>query len=152
LLEQLGWFDPKFGMKGKQLGYGEETVLMIKAWQNNPNLSVYYDPSLYVMHYAPKQKMSIFFRLQQQYKTGKSQAYLWIPEDETSRMKKKAFFYLLRTMMAMCIKTFPNLFFRDRSEYPHWKNFIYENTSQYFASIGQKVRFIKDSKRGTALD
>ena len=62
LLEELGGFDPRVGMVGKKLAYGEETYLQAKARARG--IAVAYDPHLLIRHVVMEQKLHIdyFFR------------------------------------------------------------------------------------------
>ena len=62
LLEALGGFDPRGGMVGKQLAYGEETYLQARARARG--VAVAYDPNLVIYHVVMEQKLHVdyFFR------------------------------------------------------------------------------------------
>ncbi|WP_116127813.1 glycosyltransferase family 2 protein [Lewinella sp. IMCC34183] len=62
LLHELGGFDPRVGMVGKRIAYGEETYLQAKARARG--ITVAYDPKLIIYHVVMPQKLSVdwFFR------------------------------------------------------------------------------------------
>ncbi len=62
LLEDLGGFDPRVGMVGTRIAYGEETYLQAKARARG--IAVAYDPELIIYHVVMAQKLSVdwFFR------------------------------------------------------------------------------------------
>ena len=62
LLHELGGFDPRVGMVGTTLAYGEETYLQAKARKRG--IAVAYDPDLVIYHVVMEQKLHLdyFFR------------------------------------------------------------------------------------------
>ncbi|MGB3802381.1 MAG: glycosyltransferase family 2 protein [Lewinella sp.] len=62
LLHDLGGFDPRVGMVGNRIAYGEETYLQAKARARG--IAVAYDPALIIYHVVMPQKLSVdwFFR------------------------------------------------------------------------------------------
>ncbi|PPK87996.1 GT2 family glycosyltransferase [Neolewinella xylanilytica] len=62
LLAELGGFDPRVGMVGKRIAYGEETYLQAKARARG--IAVAYDPRLIIYHVVIPKKLSVdwFFR------------------------------------------------------------------------------------------
>jgi glycosyltransferase involved in cell wall biosynthesis len=62
LLIDLGGFDPRVGMVGTKLAYGEETYLQAKARARG--IAVAYDPKLVIYHVVMAQKLHVrfFFR------------------------------------------------------------------------------------------
>lgn len=147
LLDDLGWFDPNLGMSGGKLWYGEETMLMIKAWKAHPDLKVYYHPDLLVRHHVPARKMSAGYQVKTQFLKGKAQAYFWMPESEWPDAQRKALLVLVRSLLAILLKTLPQLIFRDRRQYPHWQNYVYERTAQRMYTLGSQVRLAADRFR-----
>lgn len=62
LLAELGGFDPRVGMVGDKLAFGEETYLQERA--RTRGIAVAYDPRLIIHHVVMPQKLSVdyFFR------------------------------------------------------------------------------------------
>ncbi len=143
LLDELGWFDPNFGMKGKKLWYGEETMIMINAWKANPELRVYYDPEIFVHHLVPARKMSILGHMRMLYQMGNSQVYFWMTEEERKKARFNAPWTLVRIVLRLMVKSLADVLFRDQEKYPRWQNFVYEKTSGHFGVMGSQVRLIK---------
>lgn len=56
LLQQIGGFDPMLGMRGRQLGYGEDTDIGRKIYRL-ARQAIYYDPQLYVYHLIRTEKL-----------------------------------------------------------------------------------------------
>lgn len=59
LLEELGSFDPAFGMSGGKLRYGEETDLQLRILARHPVHSIYYSPDLELIHYIRPEKTGL---------------------------------------------------------------------------------------------
>jgi glycosyltransferase involved in cell wall biosynthesis len=144
LLEDLGWFDLSLGMKGNAPGGGEETKVMIEAWNKYPKLRVFYDPDLFVYHFVPARKFSVWYRLYRDYATGKDQAYLWLPEEGQHAARARAPFDLARSVPKLVAKSLIETSARDRQRYPYWQNYVYEKISKYMITIGEKVRLTQD--------
>ncbi len=68
LLEKMGGFDTKLGMKGEIVGYGEETDFLIRVALNK--IPVYYDPQLKVSHLLPKRKINIIWLIKDSFIRG----------------------------------------------------------------------------------
>jgi GT2 family glycosyltransferase len=68
LLEKMGGFDTKLGMKGEIVGYGEEADFLIRVALNK--IPVYYDPQLKVSHLLPKRKINIIWLIKDSFIRG----------------------------------------------------------------------------------
>lgn len=66
ILQQTGGFDQTLGMKGRQLGYEEDSDLgrRIRHVTGKP---IYYDPSLWVYHLVRTEKLSLGFLISDQF-------------------------------------------------------------------------------------
>lgn len=144
LLYEVGCFNPSFGMKGKKIWYGEETMVMINAWKANHDLRVYYDPKLFVYHIVPARKMSILNKMKTFFQSGRSQVYFWLPEVDQKKLRHNAPWALFRTILRLFTKELVEIMFRDRRKYPYWQNYVYEKTFQRFSFIGSQIALISD--------
>ncbi len=144
LLDSLGWFNPNFGMTGKKMSYGEETLVMIDAWKTNPHLKVYYDPNLFVYHLVPKKKMAVWYQLLIPFKAQEVQAYFWMSEFEKLYVQKKVIFIFLYHVLKLIFISFPLLIFRDRQKSPFWQNYCIEKLYRPVSLIGSNYRMSKD--------
>jgi glycosyltransferase involved in cell wall biosynthesis len=139
LLEEVGWFDPQFGMAGSKIGYGEETAVQMALWKRCPDLQVYYDPELFVYHLVPGRKMTLSWRLKAAYQMGKTQGFLWMSPEELAAARKRAGWMLLYST-ARLLRTVLTTPFRDRSQFPYWQNYAYEAWAKKFTESGNQVR------------
>lgn len=143
LLEELGGFEPRFGMHGSRLGYGEETMLMIKAWERHQGLRVHYHPALLVYHLVPRSKMSLLFKIRMSYSMGKSQVYFWKSEARHGNVRHEAPKELMRIVFRIG-KSIVKTISRDRDRYPYWQNYLYECTARYVSALASQLRLSCD--------
>lgn len=68
LLYNVGGFNPKVGMNGQNLSYGEETQLQIKLC--NIGYDIHYMPDLIVHHLVPGYKMNVRWFIFSSFKNG----------------------------------------------------------------------------------
>jgi GT2 family glycosyltransferase len=68
----LGGFNPKLGMTGYKMAYGEESDLLMRAWEANPNLQVWYHPAASVRHEMRAEKMTVGWQLRSAWAGGRS--------------------------------------------------------------------------------
>lgn len=144
ILDKVNWFDSAYGMKGNNIAYAEETVVQISAWKLNSKLRVYYDTNIYVEHLVPSHKMKLIDRFKRKYNIGKSQAYIWLEKEDLNSAKRNAPKKLIKIIFLFLVKGVPGIIFRDHNKYKFWQNYVYEEISNYFASIGQEWRLTKD--------
>lgn len=74
LLSDLHGFSSQFGVRGRNLGYGEETELQYRARKKGYKIS--YDPSLRIMHSVAKHKTSMLWQIKSAFIVGKTQNFL----------------------------------------------------------------------------
>lgn len=68
----LGGFRTDLGMQGNRIAYGEETDLMMRAWNINPRLKVRYLPDASVRHEVRPEKMSLRWNVRTAWGGGRS--------------------------------------------------------------------------------
>ena len=69
-LLELGGFDPHLGMSGNQIGYGEESALVLKARKAKKKL--YYCHEMKVYHLVAEYKMNPFWYIVSDYEHGRN--------------------------------------------------------------------------------
>ena len=70
LLETHKGFRTTYGMRGKQLGYGEETDLQHRI--RKAGIKVAYDPEMVIYHLVPTHKMTVSWQLKSSFQLGKT--------------------------------------------------------------------------------
>jgi glucosyl-dolichyl phosphate glucuronosyltransferase len=139
LLEGADWFGTSFGMAGTRIAYGEETDLQIRLWKKFGSLKVYYSSDLKVNHLVPSHKMKLRDKFRRSYNLGKSQAYMWIPEEQIRASQRKAPLILFKSIVKLIFILLPGIIIRNKRKYPDWQNYAYEVISRHLLSIGQTV-------------
>ena len=69
LLDNLGGFNTNFGMKGKKIGYGEETELQTRIL--DMGIDMYYSPKIKVKHLFDQRKHNLKWMIKNTYISGK---------------------------------------------------------------------------------
>ncbi len=77
LLDEVGGFEPAFGMKGRRIGYGEETVLIRRVRQQFPPSKLYYAADLYNYHLVRQEKMSFDWQLRHRFAQGRDSYHIF---------------------------------------------------------------------------
>ena len=99
----MGLFDTQLGMKGEDIGIGEERKILDQYRTDTPSSrqKVYYSLNSYVKHYMPKYKMSFIYLLKRSFIAGQTWGRL-------SRNKFKliykiiyAYFWILSTPLIL---------------------------------------------------
>ena len=73
-LEKYGGFEAGAGMKGNQLGMGEETGLFRRIWEAEEAPVFLYSPDLRVYHWVPPEKMTMGYILKRATANGQFEA------------------------------------------------------------------------------
>ncbi len=73
-LRTYGGFDVSAGMKGTQLGMGEETALFRRVWDGEESPVFLYSPDLRVYHWVPPEKMTMGYIVKRATANGQFEA------------------------------------------------------------------------------
>lgn len=123
ILEKYGGFNINFGMKGKTIGYGEETELLLRI--RNDKADLYYVPSLHVKHVIDTEKCSLTWHLRSYYADGKY---------STAVFNKKVEVLPLMYSVLKLILISPLIFFKEQNI--PTKRRLYYSLRQIFYSLG----------------
>jgi glucosyl-dolichyl phosphate glucuronosyltransferase len=137
VLDRLGGFDPRLGMSGGEIGYGEETALQMRIRELNGDHSIFYHPELYLHHLVPERKMALLWIVRQRFADGRY-AFRVFRRIDARRLgicglTARGGVALLRLAWDLCL----GLFRRDRGRYPHIQNHLYEISSRHIQTLGQ---------------
>lgn len=125
LLELFGGFDPRLGMSGNKLRYGEESKLIIEARKKAKNAKIYYDPSIVVYHLVPPEKMSMKYFIVSSFMGGASAPLVWERRaDMFVKFKQIAHFVII--IFSIFFQLTIGVLIRDRSRYRYVQNYIVE--------------------------
>lgn len=140
LLQKIGGFDPKLGMVGSKVAYGEETMLQVYVRNSMPSELIYYDPELYVYHLVRPEKMSLKWNLINKIAEG-SDSYRLFQSKET-KLYKISMFSLIKDIVFLFVDLF-GVFFRNKKKYPHFENYLYERIFKDVEIFGNLLESIK---------
>lgn len=73
-LQTYGGFESTAGMKGNQLGMGEETGLFRRVWEGEESPVFLYSPDLHVYHWVPPEKMTMGYIVKRAAANGQFEA------------------------------------------------------------------------------
>jgi len=142
LLLASGGFDPRVGMKGDVVGYGEETYLQHQLHARG--IPVGYDPELILRHHMLPHKLKLRWYFEASVALGKSQAVFrrnmtWGPR----------ILLILKTFCEIWLVTALDLV-RSTWKWVIYKDFFWQNwLIESFRKIGKRVRFIRDLMLGS---
>lgn len=71
LLAELGGFDIAFGMTGRKIGIGEETLLIERAWNLKPDLRVFNHPGILVKHLVHPERLALLYQARRTWASGR---------------------------------------------------------------------------------
>lgn len=138
LLQEYGGFNPKLGMSGTELGYGEETEIVQRALKEARK--IYYSLDLKVYHLVPEHKMQLWYHLYSNYKWGK---------DNVSRRRTKfsadAVFELAAYIDAMMKGVNEHIQTREEKRTPHLEQVVVEDYAKTIREIGRRVGCMLDA-------
>jgi glucosyl-dolichyl phosphate glucuronosyltransferase len=151
LIYALGGFDPQLGMSGSQLGFGEETALILKAFDSVPDLNYYYDPRLCVTHLVAPYKMQIRDMARKAFADGRYQYRIFgYPRhgglSGTIVSAAKLIFWVLTLPLDLGFA----FSLRNKKRYRHPENYIYEHSLRILRQIGksyEQISRLKDRAR-----
>ncbi|MDA8771657.1 glycosyltransferase family 2 protein [Flavobacteriales bacterium] len=73
LLKEAGMFNPELGMRGKLVGYGEETE--VQRILRNAGHVIWYDPNIHVRHVVNPERLSPLWHIQSGWAHGRDRVY-----------------------------------------------------------------------------
>jgi len=149
LLEEFNGFDPRFGMRGDSLGYGEETVMQRRIRANRRDELIYYDPKLYVYHLVSPQKMSLRWIARQRFVDGRYSHLVFQRDKTTPTSRAQVLRAMIRTLLAFGWDMIRGVFKRDHARYPYIQNYLYEHVFAHLRQLGQLYEGLKGFPRGS---
>lgn len=133
VLEEVGGFRTDLGMKGDQLGYGEETDLQIR-FRKQIGSRVYYDGALLVWHCVRPEKLRPLWRIKASWHVGRQNVAMG--RHGRLRLGHELLRFPLRLGILMG-KGIVALFFRDRLQHPYFQNYLYEVAAPQVVALGR---------------
>jgi glycosyltransferase involved in cell wall biosynthesis len=131
VLQNLAGFNSELGMKGEKIAYGEETHFFNRLLIEAKNAVLYYDPSIFIYHLVRPEKMKITGAIKRYYIAAK---YSYRASNSHATSRIKAMINILVACFKLSAGAF-RMFARDKKQYPHWQNYVYEVLCKYVAQI-----------------
>ncbi|MCG8527241.1 MAG: glycosyltransferase [Opitutales bacterium] len=133
-LVELKGFNPNLGMTGYKVAYSEETDFFDRLKKKRPSCRFWYEPDLCIKHLAPIRKMQWSWILKNRWAHGRdiTPIYEGIKKTNSLGFMKRFLWILKMTLSSLIIAIFK----RDKSRYPNWQNYLYEDTSHYLRRLG----------------
>lgn len=120
IMSKIGFFSDRFGMNGKNIGYGEETDIAIKAI--NQNIKVGIDPNWRIEHLVASYKFKLSWQLSAIIEHGIADEKI-----ENSNILYRILM-LFKSILGLLIKKIPiNTFKLLRFKYYKWQNLILDS-------------------------
>ncbi|MCP3981376.1 MAG: glycosyltransferase family 2 protein [bacterium] len=135
-IERLGGFNPRFGMSGGALGYGEEILPQQALRAEMPDETIWYEPGLVIHHLTRREKMTLRWGFRNAYVRGIYLDRVFHadkPVPERSRLRKR----MIETGIAVAKDLVKAVVRRDRERFPHVGNYIHEHTFEYVTELGR---------------
>lgn len=136
LLKDLGGFNPCYGMKGSEMGYGEETELIRIFRRKYTNQDVYYEEKLLLYHLVRREKMSILWNIKQRFISGKIGHQIFEKDSHSNITLMKNTKLLIRTIYYILKDIINSINRDDKTTYPCIQNYFFEITINHFYSLG----------------
>jgi glycosyltransferase involved in cell wall biosynthesis len=134
-LKNLGGFDEELGMKGKKIGYGEDTKLFdLLRHEKSDNLL--YVPDLFLFHLVRPEKLGLWTNMRMNYFSGYYSAKICKQPKSVNLVNiVGVFINLIRIIKSVTW----DLIRRDRLLYPYFQNFLFEVSFKYISRLGYYI-------------
>lgn len=138
VLKESGGFVADLGMKGGQIGYGEETELQIRLRKSGKTRG--FNSNILIYHLVPRYKMKVLWFLKSNYKCGKQSSMIFSGknEEEFNGYFKEIIMELIKLIRGL-IRNFKKLCEKDY----YWQNYIIDNVAHSAYNLGQLLSFYK---------
>jgi glycosyltransferase involved in cell wall biosynthesis len=135
LLEALGGFDESLGMKGRRIGYGEETVLIREARRLDPDVRIFFEQDLFNYHLVRQEKMRLRWQLRHRFAQGRDGYHVF--NDGAHRLAPRHVLGFLALPVVIVIEATLGVLLRDRRAYSYPQNYYFERVFQRVAKLGK---------------
>jgi glycosyltransferase involved in cell wall biosynthesis len=135
LFEQIGGFPSALGMRGRRIGYGEETAFIRRVRQEGPEAVIFYEPRMAVKHLVRAEKYRLTWQVRNRFYQGRD-GYLTFAEGE-HRMTLRHLLGMLALPFVTAFEATVGVLLRDRRAFPHAQNYYYERVLQRAATFGK---------------
>jgi glycosyltransferase involved in cell wall biosynthesis len=151
LLEELNGFDPRLGMRGDSLGYGEETVIQRRIRASRPHEVIYYAPTLGVCHLVPPRKMTLRWIARQRFVDGRYSHLVFQRDTTRAPSRAQVLRVMVRTVFDFSLDVARSVFKRDPAQYPYVQNYLCEHAFVHLQKLGQLYERLKGLSKETTV-
>lgn len=138
ILEKYRGFNVNLGMKGKTIGYGEETELLMRI--RNDKINVYYVPTMHIEHLISSAKYSLIWHLKSYYADGKYSMVVFNLQTSITQ--------LINSILKSIINI-PAIFFKEKNI--PTKRRLFFSLRQIFYDIGNISGLLMKNKIGRII-
>ncbi len=145
-LDNMGGFAERFGRSGSNLGYGDETDLMLRMAQKGARL--WYDPQLYILHFTPPGRMTVSWFMLSRWRHGRAKAHILF-RDPARRDDRHAVRVALSGLKMLLLKAldilrlYLSVPFRDRKKFPFPQNYVVEVVCPQVSGLSTAWHFLR---------
>ena len=136
-LATYGGFESTAGMKGTELGMGEETALFRRVWEGEESPVFLYSPELRVYHWVPAEKMTMRYILKRATANGQFEARFALSEDRRPRARLRLVGATLRTLAV----EIPTVLLKRR-KYRRTQNWYFEHCFVPIQDVSKLLRLL----------
>lgn len=118
-LEKIGGFDSRYGMKGEEKNFGDETDVQLRLYRKGARFA--FDPEMIVYHWIKPEYISLEWCLRRRYLEGS------FFKNAVKENKFVRILQLVRSLAAAVFRRFPKAIIKlvTRRNY-YWQNLVYE--------------------------
>ncbi len=145
ILEEFAGFDINLGMTGNTVAYGEDVELQSRIREHIPEARTYYDPDLFVYHLVRPEQMTLSWQIQAA--IGKGRYRYLVAKDLTDNTMPVLILKAAKILFVCGTKFAGGLLFRDRSRYPNFSGYLYEQVIWRLAGLGKLYEQYRSSNR-----
>lgn len=132
---ELGGYSEQLTITGTDVVGGEDTELVVRARHNYPDLKIIYDPSVVVYHLTKKKYLTVLSPLIRSFELG-MRARRIFNEKRPLLGSLKLGISAIREFVKITTIVLKGTFFRDRSKYPYYQNYLLEVVAPAIYSFG----------------
>lgn len=137
-IASVGGFDPRLGMTGSHIGYGEDNEIQMRIRSKQPCQAIYYDPRLTLSHLVRPEQMTMRWLLAAAVAKGRYRYWASQASDTAHSVPAPNIpFQAAKVLAVFTWECLRGLVRRDRRRYPYYHNYLYERAAWRLAGLGR---------------
>lgn len=136
-LQTYGGFESTAGMKGNQLGMGEETGLFRRVWEGEESPVFLYSPDLRVYHWVPPEKMTMGYIVKRAAANGQFEANFALSQNNNFAGRLR----LIGTTLRILAVQIPTVLLKRR-HYKTTQNWYFDHCFIPIQNISKLLRLL----------